>query len=307
MATTITDVARELSKKQETLVNSLVENSPLLAILPFEEATHHLFHAYEDVQEITAGDFIDIDGDVPDVGIESALLRTDLSIIAGKDIAGIDKVNQYGGLSKYTEKRMPSVIESTGMKTDRTLYYNLFRQNAIDYGNVQEFATPSTGSTGYSITAIRFQRGVCTGLFDPTGFGDGKILDTKFINKGEEFLDGDKFVQGWHLRGYTGGLVASSKNVAAIVNIDIDEVGTDTTVPDIIDEMLLQCRSGMGDTVLVMHPRVKNKLRAFKGEKLQINVAEKSFSRNIDVWEGVPIIEDYNLLEGTEALVALPS
>jgi hypothetical protein len=306
MATTITDVARELSKKQETLVDSLVEGAPLLEIIPFEESTHRLFHSYEDVSEVTAGDFIDIDGDIPDVGIESALKRQDLSVIAGKDLAGIDKISMYGGLERYTEKRMPSVIKHTGMKTEQSMYYNLFRQNAIDFGNTQEFATPVTGNTGYSITAIRFESGICTGLYDPDGYGNGKILDTEFLGRNEKLLDNNQLKQGWHLRGYTGGLVASPKNVATIVNIDIDEIVGDTTVPDIIDEMLLQCRSGAGNTVLVMHPRVKSKLRSFKGEKLQINVAEQAFSRNIDVWEGVPIIESYNLKEGTETLVVLP-
>lgn len=307
MANFITDVARELSKSQETLVDNLTEQTPLMDLIPFEKTTHGLSHAYESLEDVTEGSFIDIDGDVPDVGIEKALKKTDLSVLAGKDTAGIDKVNSYGGHAAYIEKRLPTVLRHTGMKVDAEFYYNVFQQTAIDVGNAQQPAVPSTGSQGYSMTAIRFESGVCTGLYDAGGFGNGKNLVEagKIGSEADPLWVGNQPKLGYHIRGYLGALVASSKNVATVVNIDIANIGADSTMPGIIDEMLLQVRSGMGNTVIVMHPRLKNKLHAFKGDKLQINVNDPDYKRAIDLWEGVPIIGNYNLLEGTEGLVTI--
>jgi hypothetical protein len=272
--------------------------------MPFEPTTHGLSHNYEDLEEITGASFADIDGDVAAVGVESALLTKDLSILSGLDEAGIDKIGKYGGLDKYIARRAPHVLRQTGMDLETAFIYNLFRQTAIDAGNIQEPATESTGDTGYSMVAIRFQSGVCTGLYDPDGYGSGKLLDMEKVEGGKPYYKdtatGRQKVQGWDLRGYTGALVASTRNVAAIVNINVANIGSDTTMPDIIDEMLLQAQSDRGQTVIVCHPRVKNKLHAFKGDKLQLNVEDKAFSRRIDLWEGVPIISTFNMLAGTE-------
>lgn len=310
MAATITEIARELAVRngntQDVVVDSLTEETPFLEIMPFEPTTHGLSHAYENVEEITGASFADIDADVADVGVESALLSQDLSILSGKDEAGVDKIKKYGGLDRYIERRMPYVLAKTGMDLEQAFIYNLFRQKAIDFGNIQEPATPSTGNTGYSLVVIRFQRGVCTGLWDPDGFGNGKLLDMEKIQGGDAYYVGNKKVQGWDLRGYTGALVASSKNVSAIVNINIANIGSDTTMPDLIDEALLQAQSERGNTIILVHPRLKNKLHAFKGDKLQISVVEDGYSRRIDMWEGVPIISTYNMLAGTETDVTVP-
>ena len=310
ISNTIKEIAIELSQKQALMVDSLTEQSPLLEIMPQEQTTHGLQHTYEDLASVTYGGFIDIDGEVPDVGIETALKQIDMSVLAGKDTSGIDVVTKMGGQAAYTTKRLPKVLTGTGSKLDREFYYNVYRQAALDFGNSQAFTTAVvTGNTGYSMTVIRFEAGVCTGLYDPDGFGEGKMIATFPIASVEnpqwQGTDNNKPVCGYHMRGYLGGMVASPKNVASIVNIDITKVAADTSVPEAIDEMLLQARAEAGNAVIVMHPRLKNKLRAFKGDKLQINVADQAFSRNIDVWEGVPIIADFNLLAGTEALVTL--
>lgn len=315
MATTIAEIARELAVRngntQDVVVDSLTEETPVLDIMPFEASTHGLSHSYENVEEITGATFADIDGDVSTVSVESALLSQDLSILSGLDEAGVDKIKKYGGINRYMERRAPFVLRQTGMDLERAFIYDLFRQRAIDAGNIQEPATPSTGDTGYSMVAIRFQRGVCTGLFDPDGFGNGRLIEMSLVENGNPYYKdsatgGRQKVQGWDLRGYTGALVASTKNVAAIVNINIANIGSDTTVPDLIDEMLLQAQSERGNTIIVMHPRLKNKLHAFKGDKLQINVAETGFSRRIDLWEGVPIVATYNMDAGTETDVVVP-
>lgn len=309
MATTITEIARELSTTQEVIVDSLTEETPFLEIMPFEPTTHGLSHNYENIEEITGATFTDIDGEVSEVGVESALLTKDLSILSGLDEAGVDKVQKYGGIDAYIAKKAPYVLAQTGMDLEAAFIYNLFRQAAIDAGNIQEPATPSTGNTGYSLVVVRFQRGVCTGLYDQTGFGNGKLIEMNKVENGEPYYIGAagsrRKVQGWDLRGYTGALVASTKNVSAIVNINISNIASDTTMPDLIDEALLQAQSERGNTVILCHPRLKNKLHAFKGEKLQINIADDNFRRRIDLWEGVPIIATYNMLAGTEADVTV--
>lgn len=314
MATTITEIARELSVRngntQDVVVDSLTEETPFLSIMPFEPTTHGLSHNYENIEEITGASFADIDGDVSSVGVESALLSKDLSILSGLDEAGVDKIKKYGGLDRYIQRRAPHVLAKTGMDLEKAFIYNLFRQNAIDFGNIQEPATPSTGGTGYSLVVVRFQRGVCTGLYDQDGYGNGKLIEMEKVEGGNAYYKdtatGRQKVQGWDLRGYTGALVASAKNVSAIVNINIANIGSDTTMPDLIDEALLQAQSERGNTIILMHPRLKNKLHAFKGDKLQINVAEEGFKRRIDMWEGVPIVSTYNMLAGTEADVTVP-
>jgi len=303
MSTTITEVANELSKSQKKIVDALTEQAPLLGIMPFESSTHRLFHSYEKLTEVTGATFGDIDAAPSTVGIESGIYRQDLSVLSGIETAGIDAVSLLGGMNAWMAKRLPLVLKKTGANVENDFYYNLFRQSAIDNGNVQQ----GTGTTGscYSMTVIRFEEGTCTGLYDPEGYGDGKLLYTEKLNGGAVYPNAsNQLVHGYHLRGYTGGLVADNRHTASIVNVklvDVDDSGFDQK----IDDMIIQARADMGNSVIVMHPTLKSRLNYWKASKLQLGVNDNNFNRTLDAWEGVPILTSYNLSAGAEADVVL--
>ena len=308
---TLRTIALEKSKKQPKQIDHLTEEAPILEQVPFAASTHDMWHVAEELTDADALGFVGMDAPLPAVDSSTKLIRFDLAKMGGMIEVGEDRARQYGGKEKYFADKTGPVLKVTGQNTERVIVYDNLRQYAIDRflkGETTKtiYNAGGVGSSNFSIVAVRFEEGVCSGLYNPMGFGKGTIFDTTAINGGQMYKDDKKvLVYGVRLKCDLGFQLSGTRNVGAIVNIDLanDKVPTDA----MIDDLLADIRAtGSGRTMLFMHQRVQSWIgRAFKGDKIDMRPADTNISRSVKAWEGVPILTSYNMYDGAEGRIVL--
>lgn len=303
------EIAIDKARKQTKIVDAITEESPILANMPMEGASDGLFNVYEKITNITAAEIVDLDDELPTVDMESKLVQEDLGVIGGTMVVGLDKAKKLGGPSSYFNRKLPSIMMQTSSETERSLIYNNFRQFAIDNGNVTDIL--GSNNTNFSIVVVKWMPGEVTGLYDPAGFGNGKVLETIPLSGGNPYkqtftLNGQSrviTVYGADFKTYFGVQLANERYISALVNIDIDNATPKTPTEAQISQVLHLARANPANTRMYMHPRLKTWLGTFKSTHLQANVIDKNFDRMIDMWDGIPIISSYNFYDGTETNV----
>jgi hypothetical protein len=296
---TLKELSVLYAKKQPKMVDDILEETPILEMIPFEEASHGLWNMYEEVIDITGAGFVEIDAPLPPIGMMSDLKKLDLAIMGGLMEVGEDKAKLFGGKEKYFGKKMPKILSQSGVDTEVAFLYNHIRKFCIDNG----LYTDSTGTedTCYSILVVRFESGVTTGIYSPEGFKQGAMLHTFPINGGNLYLDSNGvLVYGLRIKGYFGFQIASPKTVHAIVNIYAGKIPTEAQ----IDNAIAEVRGRPGNTYMFMHHKCRNLLYGYKEDALQMGTKDKDMDRQIDKWNGIPIICSYNFLDGTEEAVS---
>lgn len=302
VTSTLKQIAVGLAEKQDHLVNTLLEETPIADYLRFEPTSHGMWNAYEEVNEISDVKPLDMDEPLPELIADTELKKTDLQIVGGKIIAGEDKL-QILGKEKYFAKQIPLHVRKAGMTMERNIIYNNIRQYAIAKGKATSLG--STGDKGYSIIAFREIEGENIGLYNPTGFGSGtgKLLDIKAINGGNLYDIKDGVMgYGMRLKGYIGYQMANPNGVSALVNIDAEHLPTEAQ----IDDLILEARADMGSRgFLMMHPKMLSMLNKYKADRMQTTVTDKNIDRTFTTWNGVKILTSYNLDNGTEKTITL--
>ena len=98
---TLYEIATSLKNNQQTVVDAITCEAPILRDLPMEESSHGLWNIYESMNGVTGGDIVEQDAKLPTVGVESELKQTDLSIIGGEMEVGEDTARKLGGPAAY--------------------------------------------------------------------------------------------------------------------------------------------------------------------------------------------------------------
>ncbi|MDD4950996.1 MAG: hypothetical protein PHV85_00475 [Desulfovibrionaceae bacterium] len=295
---TLKELSVELAKKQDVLVDSLTEDTPVLNVIPFEPATHELWNVYENVNTISGGGFVDIDSPLEDITADTKLNRVDLKIMSGRMFCPQDKAVAYGGKEKYFAKREPLAFRYLGQETEANVIYNNFRQYALDHG--KKLNAGGTGDTNYCLLAVRFERGVTTGLYAPAARDKGKLFNIEALNGGNLYEHPDTKVPGYGvmIKGYFGIQLASPKCLAGIFNIDIANSKLPTAKQ--VDELLMMVRKSK-DTYLFCHPEVMTVLADVgKGGGYRMGPDEMRVNREIEKWNNVPIVVSWNFKDGAE-------
>ena len=303
---TISEIAIEYAKKQPRQIDYITENSPIIDSIPYFPTTHGLRHAYEVLEDIKGGSFVDMDAALPEVSTSSRLDWKDLSILGGQIEAGEDKVTTYGGAAKYFAKKMPGVYRQTAMDAETQLIYNLVLPFAKSKGKLVGSAASPTGNKYYSILAVRWQEEEFCGLYDPNGFKQGAMFDFLPFNGGNVYKNSEGVaVYGARFKSYLGFLLENPRNVAGVVNIDATADAPED-IAAMISDALIEARVGQaGTTKLYMHPAMLGKLYKFKDQKLSVRIGDAGIDRRVADWDGVEIVTSYNFLQGIEAPVEL--
>lgn len=314
LTNTFRELAIEMSPKQPEMVDQLLEEAPILGMIPLEAASHGLFNVYEELDSVTGNGLVDMDDELPEVSSNTKLKQVDLSIIGGKQYVGEDKAKKFGGAGQYFAKKQPAIMKKTGMDAETSVLYNNLRAFSIEndstLSGAHVFDAGGTESTNYSIIAVKWVPGEVTGLFDPDGFGRGLLMDIAPINGGElsnhtiTTEAGEKTILGYGVRykSYFGMQTANARYVSSIVNIDIanDKLPTEKQ----IDNLITSVRGQMGGmTWLYMHPKVLTALYAYKASSLRTVTVTMDIDRTFEAWNGIPILPSYNFKDGTEARV----
>lgn len=297
---TLQELSVEYAKKQPHQIDWLLEETPILAGIKFEESSHPLWNVAEVKTEINGAGFVKLNSPLPKMSSTSKLQQVDLDIMGGEIFVQQDKAVAYGGLTKYLAKQMPGYLAEAGQQTEKHIIYENYRQYAIDNEKVQ--SAGGTG-TGYSILIVRQVPGENCGLYSLEGFKQGAMLDVQPLYNGALCHD-ENGVAGYmtQVKGYFGMQLMNPNTVSAIVNI------TDSKLPTVrqINEALLQAKAKPGNTRMLMHPRVLNWLgEAYKKEMIRMTNSEQGVNFLIGSWNGIPMVSSYQFLEGTEPAVTL--
>lgn len=308
---TLKELSVLYAKKQPKQVDNILEDSPVLAMLPFEEASHDLWNVYEETQEVTGAGFVDLDAELPSVSVQSELKKVDLSIMGGVAQVTEDKAQMFGGAPKYFAKQQPAILRKSGMTAEYAILYNMIRAHAL--ANTEKINAAGSSGTNHCMLAIRFIPGETTGLYSPKGFKNGAMLDVQALNGGNlmEFSvtrnGATAVVHGFKVRykGYFGFQIARSKSVNGIFNVD--RVSSTKKLPTAtqIDDLIASVRGG-ANTYLLMHPKLLSNLKDIRGNGNRITVMSQNINNPVvvDSWDKIPILTSYNFLDATEANVS---
>jgi len=309
MATkTLKEISVELAKKQPLQVNYLTEEAPIIDSMPFEEASHGLWNAYEEVTEINGPSLVKMDAPLSAIDVDTELKKVDLDLFGGIIERGEDAIQQFGGMGAYLAKKEQSIFSKFGMDAEKHVLYNRLRAFVIKNGEAnKKLLYKGTGSSNqnYSIIAVRYEPGTTCGLYNPKGFGQGAMLNFSPINGGSIYKNSNGvLVYGGRYKSHLGVQMASPKTIGALVNIDITaDFATEASrelIATKIDDMLSDIRATDAYTQLFMHQKVLNRLFKYKVAALQMDPANKKYDRQVASWNGVPVVTSYNFLDGTE-------
>ena len=298
MASTLKEIAVALSEKQEHYVNSLTEESPILDNMRFEESTHGLWNAYEEVAKIDGAAFVDINQPLPEMEVDTNLKKIDLSILGGEIFLPEDKASVIG-VGEYFHKKVPVLLKHAGQIAEKKVIYDNFLPYAINNGK----AVSAGASDGcYSMMAVRFIDGEVTGLYSAKNFKNYGLLDSTPINGGQLYKNANGVLgYGVRLKGYIGVQLANSNAVSAIVNINADNIPS----AEQIDNMLVEAKATPGSTFIFCHPKVLSMLNKYKGNILNASGYDFDVNRNFMAWNGIRFITSYNFENGCEDVVSL--
>ncbi|MBQ9236235.1 MAG: hypothetical protein IJ184_07235 [Alphaproteobacteria bacterium] len=302
---TLQELSVEYAKKQPHQIEYLTEESPILARIKFEAASHPLWDISEVVTDIKGAGFVQMNAPLPKVSVDSKLEKEDLNIMGGEIFVPEDKAQALGGEAKYFADKMPKILRLSGNDTEKHILYENYLQYMIDNEKVVSAGggAASTGKTGlYSMLIVRSVPGENGGLYSPTGFKNGAMLDVKPINNGALYHD-DRGVLGFgvRLKGYFGMRLKNPKTVAGIVNISKSKLPTITQ----INEALVDAQARPGNTAIYLHPRLKGWLETeYKKEILRTTNGDKALNFLVSTWNEIPLISSYNFNDGDDKAVS---
>ncbi len=301
MADTLRDISQKYCRTQPHQIDNVLQATPFLARVPFEESTHGLWHNFEKVTDIDAAAFVPIDGKLPEAGVDTEIDIKTLGILGFKMTIGIDKLGQLYGkgrkaFTKYLAARAPKVMGKSGMNLEQGIA-KIFKAYAKRNGKL--FSAGGTGNNVETVFAIRLVKGECSGLIDPAGFGNGAFFDTILLSNGEPYDKEGKTVYGADFKTYLDFLCENPDCVAAYTNI------TDASplTSDMVDKLLLEVRAGdIGETFIVGNPKA---IRYVNRLKNALTTKDENASRKFKEWDDIEILSSWNFPSEEAAMTDL--
>jgi hypothetical protein len=257
---------------------------------------------------------VDLDGVLPTITSDSSLEDVTLSVLGGRMVVGEDAAKKFGSKESWFAKKLKPILIKTGSNLENSLIYNTWR--AFCTANSKNLdAGGTTASSQYSILAVKFVEDETFGLYNPDGFGTGKVFDIMPLNGGNlaDYLLGNSVTTvgyAQRIKTYFGIQTANTRNLGAIVNVELTaDATTDTGFKALpseaqMDDLLESVRAMPGNTFLMMHPKVANALAVYKAGRLEMTVLDDNMKRRLKAWEDIPIITSRNFKNGTEDVVS---
>lgn len=301
------EIALRMASSQAELINDFVKAAPIWASIPMRETSDGFKNVFEKIISVDAmKKLTGLDAPLPSVTTESSLVSVDLSVFGGMMEVGQDKANALGGAEAYFEKHLQSIMPYTAQAYEFATYYNELRPYATTLGNVID-AGGTTASKQTSMVVVRFDA-QNTGLYNPQGFGSGKVFESFWMNGGNYYnisKDITKTVPGYGMffKNNFGLQLQGSEHCSAIVNIDLTLTGGEYTAmptPDQIDDAVYSVRGTPADTMILTTNRMVGATNKYERS---IGITPPNEVMAISDWQGIPIIGSYNILDRAEAVV----
>jgi hypothetical protein len=299
MPTTLRDLSIKYALTQNEQVDNLLEDSPVLARIPFKRATHVMSNVYNELTGVTGASFVDMNANLPSLSYDSKLQTVDLKVMGGKYEVLEDTARAYGGASAYFADRMPEILKATGQSTEQAIVYDNWKKYITDTHTTADpmyYSAAGTGDATTSIFFVRFDNSTNTGLYSPEGFADGALLPWNWYHNGGIYQSLEtatlgKNVYGGYMKNYFGYQIASKKVLKAIVNVTSAKLPSKTQMADALNGV----RAG-ANTIIVMNKAVLGWLGAtYKSELVTYQPSETGYNDVIASWNGIPIVTSYNI------------
>ena len=301
-AQTLREIAIDKAKKRPELVDFLLEESPILDTVKWIPASHGLWNVEEQLTAVTGAQFVDLDAPLPTMDASTKLKQTFVSVMGGTMTVGEDKAAQFGGYAAYFARREPKLLKKAGMDTEKAIFADQWRKAAI-----KEKLYTKCGGTGSNLTTIMIVRQEADnncGIYDPTGFSSGRLLDIKPVNNGALYAINAAGTLGYGVRykGRFGWQILEPKRaVYALVNVDADHLPTVAQVEDAIAAV----RGTPGNTMIFGNEKLLGKMiSSWKMEKVEYSVMDGSLKTRFGDLNGVKFMGSYNVSDFNESAVA---
>ena len=304
LAQTLKEIAIDKAKKRPELVDYLLEETPVLARAKWIPASHGLWNVEEVLKAVDGPSWVDLGAPLPAMQARTGLEQTYVSVLGGEVEVSKDKADQFGGPSKYFARRERAIIRKAGMDTEAALFTKQWRAAALKKGT--KISCGGTTSNAQStIMVVRMSDELNTGIYDPTCFSSGYLVDIRPINGGQEYhLRTQSGVLGYGVsyRGRFGWqLLAPERTVCALVNIEDSHLPTEMQLQDAIFNLLGSAAS----TMIIGHPLVLGKVfGSLKLAKLEYSNGDTALNHAVTSYYDIPIYGSYNLPNGSEAVVS---
>jgi len=299
---TLKELAVHMAKVQQHQVDGITEETPVLNTIPFEQATHDLWNVATVLENISGGGFVDMNAPLPKVQVGRGLRKVDLEILGGEVFVPQDTAVIHGGAPAWFAKNEFSIMRNFGMTAEEAILYDNLRAYALDNGN--KINAGASGDVNYSILAVRWVPGEVCGLYSPKMFAKGgELVKAEALGGGGLIKDAATNVNGYGMqyKGYLGIQLLNDKCVAGIFNI------TDSNKPTAlqVDGLLEMVRADKKRTFLYCHPHTMGILADVgKGGGFRMGPDDKNVNREIEKWNGVPIVTSYQFMAATESVVS---
>jgi len=308
IAQTLKEIALDKAKKRPELVDYLTEDAPILASLKWIPATHGLWNMTEVLTGIEGPSFVDLGAPLPTVQARTGLEQTYVSVMGGEQEVAVDKAAQFGGPEKYFARREKPIMRQAGMDTETRIYEAFWRKAALAKSLYTSAGGTAAGSgdTGLSsIMVVRMDEDLNTGIYDPSGFSAGRLLEISPINGGSQYhLRSQEGVLGFGVsyRGRFGWqLLEPTRTIYGIVNISSSKLPTMT----MIDDAIAAVRGKPSNTFIFGHPKILGRVfSALKTANIEFVNSDSNLRTLVSMYNDIRIVGSYNVSDGNEAAVA---
>lgn len=302
VAQTLHEIALDKAKKRPELVDFLTEEAPILKMLKWIPATHGLWNVEEVLDSIQGASFTDLGAPLPSMKAETQLRQTYVNLLGGEVEVSKDKADQFGGAAKYFARRENAFYKQAGMDTELAIWRDYWRKAALKNKLITKCGATANA---YTILIVRFDQENNIGIYDPTQFNQGRLLDPEPLNGGALYhLRSQPGVSGYGVeyRGRFGWqLLNPARAVHAIVNVDSANLPTLGQIEDAIASV----RGTAANTYIFGHHKIVQKtFSAIKQADIMYVNGDNSIQTIIGAINGIKIIGSYNLPDGIETAVA---
>lgn len=298
---TLREIAIEHAKKRPELVDYLTKKAPILDAMKWVPATHGLWNVEEVLSQVNGAGMVDLDAPLPSMDASTRLETTYVSVMGGRLEVGVDKAAQFGGPDAYFSRREEKFFNMAGMDTEKGIFTNYWRKAAIKAGCKQPAG--GSGSALSTIMVVKMDSHINTGIFDPAGFKQGRLLEVSPLYGGNKYLDSKgRTVYGVEYRGRFGWQILAPKEcVFALTNIDAEHL---PTLP-MIEDAIAAVEGDASDTMIFGYaPILQKTFSAIKQADIMYVNGDKSIQTIVGDINGVKLIGSYNVSKLNEAAVA---
>ena len=213
-----------------------------------------------------------------------------------------DKSAQFGGAANYFARSENAFYKQAGMDTELAIWRDYWRKAALKNKLLTKCGATANA---YTILIVRFDQENNIGIYDPTQFNQGRLLDPEPLNGGALYhLRSQPGVSGYGVeyRGRFGWqLLNPARAVHAIVNVDSANLPTLSQIEDAIASV----RGTAANTYIFGHHKIVQKtFSAIKQADIMYVNGDNSIQTVIGAINGIKIIGSYNLPDGIETAVA---